>query len=89
LTNELLARPGEQDITAHVNFSSIKAAGEAAGLKTEIFTTQARFLTDIAAKLWQDGNSPQWAEKHKRQFQTLTHPEHLGERFRVLVQGRS
>jgi SAM-dependent MidA family methyltransferase len=88
LTNELLARPGEQDITAHVNFSSIQAAGEATGLTTEIFTRQARFLTNIAAKIWQDGSSLPWAEKQKRQFQTLTHPEHLGERFRVLVQER-
>ena len=31
LSADVLARPGEQDLTAHVNFSGIEAAGEAAG----------------------------------------------------------
>ena len=34
---ELLARPGEQDITAQVNFTAMRLAGETAGLRTEGF----------------------------------------------------
>lgn len=88
LTRDLLANPGEQDLTAHVNFSTLMAAGEANGLKTEIFETQAQFLTKIAARAWKDQPMEQWSASRKRQFQTLTHPEHLGRTFRVLIQSR-
>lgn len=87
LSDDLFASPGDQDLTAHVNFSALQSAGEAAGLITELFTTQARFLTNVAAKVWRERSSDEWTQERKRQFHTLTHPEHLGERFRVLVQG--
>ena len=86
---DVLADPGEQDITAHVNFTAIRAAGESAGLTTEAFLTQAQFLTAIAARTWNDkGSCGQWTPERTRQFHTLTHPEHLGRSFRVLVQSR-
>jgi SAM-dependent MidA family methyltransferase len=85
-TDDVLARPGQQDLTAHVNFSAIQAAGEAAGLTTEDLLTQAQFLTRIAARVWDSGVS--WPGPRARQFQTLTHPEHLGRAFRVLIQSR-
>jgi SAM-dependent MidA family methyltransferase len=89
LSDDLLANPGEQDLTAHVNFTAIRRAGETAGLRTETETTQSRFLTDIAQRAWRDdsGFGP-WTPEHTRQFQTLTHPDHLGRAFRVLVQAR-
>ncbi len=87
--NDLLARPGEQDLTAHVNFSALKNAGESAGLKTDALISQTKFLTTIAEKTWA---MPQlfeeWNSARRKQFQTLTHPEHLGRPFRVLVQSR-
>jgi SAM-dependent MidA family methyltransferase len=86
---DVLAHPGEQDITAHVNFTAIQAAGESSGLRTEAFLTQAQFLTGIAARIWKGGASfGEWTPERTRQFQTLTHPEHLGQSFRVLVQSR-
>ena len=89
LSSEVLACPGEQDITAHVNFTAIQAAGEATGLRTEAFLTQAQFLTSIAARTWQrEGSFGEWTPERRRQFQTLIHPEHLGRSFRVLVQAR-
>lgn len=85
--SDVLADPGEQDLTAHVNFSAIQEAGESAGLKTEALLTQTQFLTNIAARIWNTGAQfGEWTPKHTRQFQTLTHPEHLGRAFRVLVQ---
>lgn len=88
--NDVLASPGEQDITAHVNFTAIQRAGEAAGLKTDAFVAQSEFLTQIASGIWQgaDEGLAQWTAAKTRQFQTLTHPEHLGQRFRVLLQSR-
>jgi SAM-dependent MidA family methyltransferase len=86
-SSEVLANPGEQDITAHVNFTAIRAAGETAGLRTDTLLSQAQFLTAIAARTWKEGSSfGAWTPERTRQFQTLTHPEHLGRSFRVLVQ---
>ena len=88
VSGNLLAKAGEQDLTAHVNFSAIEKAGEEAGLKTESFQTQAQFLTGILAGASKGGSAGEWSPAQVRQFQTLTHPEHLGRAFRVLVQSR-
>jgi SAM-dependent MidA family methyltransferase len=87
-TSDLLANPGEQDLTAHVNFSELIGAGETNGLRTETFETQAQFLTRIVAQAWKGESVESWSASRARQFQTLTHPEHLGRSFRVLVQSR-
>jgi SAM-dependent MidA family methyltransferase len=86
---DVLACPGAQDLTAHQNFSALQAAGQAAGLETETFTTQEKFLTRIAARVW-EGKAAfgEWTSARTRQFRTLTHPELLGRAFRVLVQRR-
>lgn len=100
--DDILANVGEQDLTAHVNFSAIQAAGESVGLRTEMFSTQSQFLTRILEKASKDnslgelvspksdggGSEDGWTPARARQFQTLTHPEHLGRAFRVLVQSR-
>jgi SAM-dependent MidA family methyltransferase len=83
LQPDLLADPGEQDLTAHVDFTALKLAGESAGLQTEIFSSQADFLTSIVPTDLSD-----WPAALRRQLQTLIHPEHLGKAFRVLVQQR-
>ena len=86
---DLLTQPGEQDLTAHVNFTALAAAGEAAGLRTEGRPSQAQFLTRIAEKTWPpDARFGEWTPARSRQFQTLTHPEHLGRPFQVLLQAR-
>ncbi len=89
VSSNLLARPGEQDLTAHVNFTAIQNAGEAQGLSTETFQAQAQFLIAILRRIEQDRSAfGEWTAKHARQFQTLTHPAHLGRSFRVLIQSR-
>jgi SAM-dependent MidA family methyltransferase len=84
---DVLACPGEQDLTAHVDFTALRTAGEAAGLKTDALLTQPQFLTRIAKRIWTGAvGFGEWTSSDTRQFQTLTHPEHLGRGFRVLVQ---
>jgi SAM-dependent MidA family methyltransferase len=84
-----LANVGAQDLTAHVNFTQLQRAGEAAGLKTGGLAPQAQFLTEIAKRTWAPGAKfGEWTGARVRQFQTLTHPEHLGRAFRVLLQRR-
>ena len=82
ICSDLLSNPGEQDITAHVFLRPLQKLGERAGLTTEPIITQAAFLTRIL----QQGARPR--EPYAGQFNTLTHPEHLGERFKVLIQSR-
>jgi SAM-dependent MidA family methyltransferase len=88
-TDDVLVRAGEQDLTAHVNFSMIKRAGENEGLKTDGLISQAQFLTQILEKSTNSLAVIDWTSSRVRQFQTLTHPEHLGQLFRVLIQSRS
>jgi SAM-dependent MidA family methyltransferase len=88
-SSDLLRNIGEQDLTAHVNFTALTQAGEEVGLRTAALLSQTKFLTQIAEQTWQKG-APfrEWSPEDVRQFQTLTHPEHLGRSFRVLIQSR-
>lgn len=44
LMNDALAAPGEQDLTTTIDWTSIKRAGEEAGLRTILFERQDKFL---------------------------------------------
>jgi SAM-dependent MidA family methyltransferase len=90
LSDDILAQPGEQDLTAHVNFTHLIFAGEQAGLETDGLLSQTQFLTRAMA-VGQRASSTfgEWSSARVRQFQTLTHPEHLGRAFRVLIQSRA
>ncbi len=75
--------PGETDITAHVDFTAVAEVAAGLGGQATEFRNQGAWLTEIAREwlLEQDGN-PQ--PSLLRQFQTLTHPGHLGGSFHVL-----
>jgi SAM-dependent MidA family methyltransferase len=89
LSADVLDAPGEQDLTAHVNFTAVARAGEAAGLRTDRLCAQTGFLTGIARATWDPGSGfGAWTADRVRQFHTLTHPEHLGRSFKVLLQSR-
>ena len=87
LVNDVLADPGEQDLTAHANFGLVKQAGEAAELRTKQFTSQERFLNGTFAEMLQLAPAVGRAID-VRQLQSLTHPAQMGSPFRVLVQAR-
>ncbi|MCP5540062.1 MAG: SAM-dependent methyltransferase [Akkermansiaceae bacterium] len=79
---------GETDLTAHVDFSRLRRAAESAGLVFEGLTEQHRFLTRAAGpwllELERDGTARQPENaKRLRQFHTLTHPDLLGQAFKV------
>lgn len=78
--------PGLQDITAHVNFTSIIEAGMQAGLSLGGYTTQAAFL--IACGLSDLTRQKKLSDKETfRQNQvikTLTLPSQMGEAIKVM-----
>ena len=89
VSENLLANVGEQDLTAHVDFDSIRLAGESVGLRTELFRTQASFFAEVMKRFWPEAESQGvWTSDRAREFQTLIHPKHLGRAFHVLVQAR-
>ncbi|HHY84948.1 MAG TPA: hypothetical protein GYA07_05370 [Verrucomicrobia bacterium] len=90
VSRDVLRDPGEQDLTAHVDFTAIRRAGESAGLQTEALVRQEQFLMGIVRSVLSAPSTfGEWTPERRRQLQTLTHPEHLGRSFRVLVQARS
>lgn len=89
VSHDLLGRPGQQDLTAHVDFVSLQEAGERMGLTTVDLLPQGRWLGKITAEqLGAGGSWADWLQRHSRQLQTLIHPGHLGQAFKVLVQAR-
>ncbi len=86
---DLLEAVGEQDITAHVNFSLLMQAGESAGLKQEEFVPQGIYLKTVLEEIERKpAEFPLWTPMRYRQLMSLMHPEHLGRVFKILVQSR-
>lgn len=82
--------PGEQDITAHVNFSALASALEANGMKPQKLLTQSQFLMGIGestqfADAFADCRLPQEHAKLALQLKHLVTPAGVGETFHVLV----
>ena len=85
--------PGEQDLTAHVNFTALTAALEHAGLRTEKLITQSQFLMGIGeanqfADAFEDCRLPQEQAKVALQLKHLVSPIGMGETFQVLIASR-
>jgi SAM-dependent MidA family methyltransferase len=77
-----LANPGKHDLTAHVNWDLLLAAGEAEGLRTDRLMRQGLFLAeagilDLAA-----------SEAEKWRIFRIIDPNGMGEEISVLVQSK-
>jgi len=83
---------GEQDMTTHVDFTSLARAGNRVGLDVIGFTTQQRFLVDLGiadalAGGPDGGNNMAEYLARRRAVEALLDSQGLG-RVRLLVQGR-
>ncbi len=86
-SEDVLAQPGEQDITSHVNFSALKHWGEKVGLKTLGFTDQSHFLLSLGLlDLLNEGDGLEMSQVLKAK--TLIMPGGMGDTFKVLIQGK-
>ncbi|HEY5648559.1 MAG TPA: SAM-dependent methyltransferase, partial [Nitrospiria bacterium] len=79
-----LSRVGEQDITAHVDFSSLARAGQAAGLEVTGFTNQLNFLMGLGVAEDMEGVDPEAPEMQA--VKRLLARESMGGVFKVLIQ---
>lgn len=82
--------PGEQDITAHVNFTALAGALESGGMHTNKLRTQSQFLLGVGEKnqfadAFEGCRLPQEKAKIALQLKHLVTPMGMGETFHVLV----
>jgi SAM-dependent MidA family methyltransferase len=82
--------PGEQDITADVNFTALQAAAESAGMNSQKLLTQSQFLMGIGeanqfADAFEDCELPQERAKVALQLKHLVTPAGMGESFQVML----
>jgi SAM-dependent MidA family methyltransferase len=85
------ARPGEEDISVHVDFSALAEAARAAGTTVMGYATQAQFLvncgiTEVLAETNAE-NALHYAPI-AAQAQKLLSPAEMGELFKVLALGK-
>ena len=99
VTRDLLANPGEQDLTCHINFSDLIETGERNGFRTLFFDRQAKFLlslgitghelfkssTELTIASLEEGIALRESREEARR---LVLPDGIGEDIRVLVQSR-
>ena len=88
---DFYAAPGEQDLTAHVNFTALEKWGTRAGLELAGNVSQAEFLMALGkgndfADLYEPGQSETERLRARLLLKTLIFPEGMGERFRVFIQ---
>jgi SAM-dependent MidA family methyltransferase len=81
-------RVGEQDITAHVEFTSVIERGRACGLELVTFTDQAHFLLEAGEDIIREivERTAGQLSKERAAIHQLIHPGHMGRAFKVLVQ---
>ena len=84
--SDVLAYPGEQDLTAHVNFTTASRSATSSGFSFVGYTDQHRFLTGLAPLHFQDATASLSIQQQREllQFRTLTHPQLMGFQFKAL-----
>ena len=83
-----LILPGLQDITAHIDFTAVAEAAQAAGLKVHGYTSQAAFLLGTGIMSLVEASDPNDTRAHLALTQAvkkLTLPSEMGELFKVMA----
>ena len=88
----LYDRVGEQDLTAHVDFTHVVEEGRRAGLRALSLRSQARFLKEMGSSGWLDRMRREPMPESRRManlmaMRELVKPDGLGG-FKVLVQAK-
>jgi len=91
VTEDFFECPGEQDLTAHVNFTALDMWGRHAGLTRTGCASQMAFLVALGrgnefADLCDDGANEVERIRARLLLKSLIHPEGMGETFHVFIQ---
>ncbi|MFP8834846.1 class I SAM-dependent methyltransferase [Hydrogenophaga sp. XSHU_21] len=79
--DDVLGRPGEKDLTAHVNFTGIALAAQGAGLDVIGYTGQGRFLINAGLIDLAREAGP----RENAMMQKLVNEHEMGELFKVIA----
>jgi len=90
-SEDFFRAPGEQDLTAHVNFTALDLWGRRAGLERTGLVSQAWFLLALGqgnefADLYDQGQSEAERVRARLLLKNLIYPEGMGETFQVFIQ---
>jgi SAM-dependent MidA family methyltransferase len=90
-TEDFLERPGEQDLTAHVNFTALDMRGRCEGLAGTGCVSQMAFLVALGrrnefADLYDAGAGEVERIRARLMLKSLINAEGMGERFQVFIQ---
>lgn len=91
VSEDFLHAPGEQDLTAHVNFTALDLAGRDSGLTVTGTVSQMEFLIALGranefADLYEPGSGEVERVRARLLLKTLINPEGMGETFNIFVQ---
>ncbi|HET8946364.1 MAG TPA: SAM-dependent methyltransferase [Candidatus Polarisedimenticolia bacterium] len=84
LSHDVLAHPGEQDLTAHVDFTAVRRAATDTGWSVAGQVSQAHFLLALGAL--DDYEAQDLADRER--LKDLVLPDRMGGAFQVLVLAR-
>ena len=99
VSRDLLINPGQQDLTAHINFDDLRRTGEGQAFASLFFDIQAKFLlalgatdhelfTPIGDLAVESANEGLTLLQDRDDARRLILPDGIGADIRVLVQGR-
>lgn len=95
VSRDLLADPGEQDLTAHINFTDLQREGERQGFTTLAFTRQAQFLLSLGitkhelfTPIQELASASVELIERRDEARRLVLPDGIGEEIRVLLQAK-
>jgi SAM-dependent MidA family methyltransferase len=90
VNDDPLSRVGQQDITAHVEFTSVIEAGRRAGLAPVLFTDLAHFLIKEGEEVMREisERTAGQVSKERQGLHQLIQPGLMGAAFKVLVQAK-
>lgn len=87
--HDVLARPGEADLTAHVDFEALSAASAAMGTRVHGPVPQGDFLLrlglEMRAERLMKNASPEQARHIRSGCRRLTDPAEMGQLFKVMA----
>ncbi len=82
VSDDPLARPGEIDLTTHVEFTSLMERAAQIGLRVAGLTDQHHFMVGLGPLHFRDDAVPEMSEL--RAYKTLMHPTMMGTSFHAL-----
>jgi SAM-dependent MidA family methyltransferase len=90
-SEDFFVSPGEQDLTAHVNFTALDVWGRRAGLSRTGSVSQMAFLVALGranefADLYDEDSSEVERIRARLLLKSLINPEGMGETFQVFIQ---